>query len=193
MTAFRRRIVLHPGFIALLSASAYFGSPRLLAVLLLSAAAHELGHVAAVRAMGLRLGRLSLTALGAELTLARGSTTSFLQDLVLSLSGPGANLLLAAALAPLGPFPLLVGANLLLGCFNLLPVRPLDGGCALFALLSCLAPPVWADRITLLLARAFSLSISIFGMLLLLLEGGRPWLLLVGVWLTAASFRPIRS
>lgn len=189
MTWSAGRIVLYPGFILLLSASAYFGSLRLLAVLLGSGLVHELGHIAAVRLTGRRLARLRLSALGAELTLEGEACTSFLQDLLLSLSGPAANLLLAAVLAAVGYFPLFVGANLLLGCFNLLPVCPLDGGCALFALLSCLISMEWAERVSRLFSRAFSLLVVFCGMLLLLLEHGRPWLLLIGVWLSAASFR----
>ena len=96
MTWSAGRIVLYPGFILLLSASAYFGSLRLLAVLLGSGLVHELGHIAAVRITGRRLARLRLSALGAELTLEGEPCTSFLQDLLLSLSGPAANLLLAA-------------------------------------------------------------------------------------------------
>lgn len=184
------RVVFYPGFVALLSASAYFGSLRLLAVLLLAAAVHELGHVTAAWCLGHRLDRLTLTALGAELTLEDGGTDSFFQDLVLSLSGPGANLLLGAVLAVWSQTPLLLGANLLLACFNLLPVVPLDGGYALFALLSWLMPLEWADRLTALISRVFSLSVALLGMALLLQPGGRPWLLLVGLWLTTASFRP---
>lgn len=188
------RVVLYPGFVALLSASAYFGSLRLLAALLTAAAAHELGHVAAVWCTGRKLNRLTLTALGAELTLEGESTSvSFLQELILSLSGPAANLLLAAALAVSGRFPLLLGANLLLGCFNLLPVSPLDGGCALFALLSWLTSLEWADRLTSLISKGFSLAVVLWGAFFLLQPGGKPWLLLVGLWLAAASFRPEQS
>lgn len=188
------RVVLYPGFVALLSASAYFGSLRLLAALLTAAAAHELGHVAAVWCTGRKLNRLTLTALGAELTLEGESTSvSFLQELILSLSGPAANLLLAAALAVSGRFPLLLGANLLLGCFNLLPVSPLDGGCALFALLSWLTSLEWADRLISLISKGFSLAVVLWGAFFLLQPGGKPWLLLVGLWLAAASFRPEQS
>lgn len=189
MTLFSRRAVVTPGFAALLSATAYFGSLRLLLALLLAAAVHELGHGAAARLTGQRLAGIRLTALGAELTLEEAGRTSFLQDLLLSLSGPAANLLLAALLAILGRFPLVLGSSLLLGCFNLLPVYPLDGGCALFALLSWLTTLEWADRLVRLFSRAFALGVVLFGMLLLLAENGRPWLLLMGTWLTAASFR----
>ena len=185
------RLVLYPGFVALLSASAYFGSLRLLAALLTAAAAHELGHMAAVWCTGRQLDRLTLTALGAELTLEGESACgSFFQDFALSLSGPAANLLLAAVLAISGRFPLLLGANLLLGCFNLLPVSPLDGGCALFAFLSWLTNLEWADQLTSLISKGFSLATVLCGAFFLFQPGGKPWLLLVGLWLATASFRP---
>lgn len=184
------RIQISPGFVALLSASAYFGSMGLLGALLTAATAHELGHVAAAWCTGRRVNRLSLTGLGAELTLKGESiSASFVQDLILSLSGPAVNLLLAAVLAAAGRCPLLLGANLLLGCFNLLPVSPLDGGCALFALLAWLTSLEWADRLTDFISKGFSLAVILCGVLLLFQPGGKPWLLLVGLWLAATSFR----
>lgn len=183
------RVILYPGFVVLLSASAYFGSLQLLAALLIAAAAHELGHIVAVWCSGRKLDRLTLTALGAELTLKGESVSAtFLQDLALSLSGPAANLILALILTVIGGFPLLLGANLLLGCFNLLPVSPLDGGCALFALLCWLTNLEWADRLTELISKGFSLAVILCGTVFLFQPGGKPWLLLVGLWLASASF-----
>lgn len=183
------RIDFYPSFIALLSASAYFGSLGLLTALLVAAAVHEFGHIAAAWCTGRQLDRLTLTALGAELTL-KGEcvSASFFQDVILSLSGPAANLLLAAALTAVHQSPLLLGANLLLGIFNLLPVSPLDGGCALFALLSWLTSLEWADRLTSFVSKSFSLMVILCGALFLFLPGGKPWLLLVGLWLASASF-----
>lgn len=183
------RIELYPSFIVLLSASAYFGSLGLLAALLLAAAVHEFGHIAAAWCTGRHLDRLTLTALGAELTLeGENISASFFQDLLLSLSGPAANLLLAAVLTAAYQSPLLIGANLLLGCFNLLPVTPLDGGCALFALLSWLISLEWADHLTSFISKCFSLLVILCGVLFLFSPGGKPWLLLVGLWLASASF-----
>ena len=188
------RVDLYPSFIALLSASAYFGSLELLAALLLAAAFHEFGHIAAAWCTGRHLDRLTLTALGAELTLEEEYVSgSFFQDLILSLSGPAANLLLAAVLTASHQSPLLIGANLLLGFFNLLPVAPLDGGCALFSLLSWLTSLEWADRLTSCISKGFSLGIILWGIALLLLPGGKPWLLLMGFWLASASFHFTRD
>lgn len=188
------RVDLYPSFIVLLSASAYFGSLGLLAALLVAAAVHEFGHIAAAWCTSRHLDRLTLTALGAELTLEGESiSASFFQDLLLSLSGPAANLLLAAVSSATHQFPLLIGANLLLGCFNLLPVTPLDGGCALFSLLSWLTNLEWADRLTSCVSKGFSLGVILWGIVLLLLPGGKPWLLVMGFWLASASFHLSKS
>lgn len=181
------RLVIRPGFVALVCCSAYFGSARLLGVFLLAALLHELGHLAAARMMGLRVRCVILSALGAEICLEERAT-SFLQDLVLSLSGPAANLLTAALCAFLGRFPILLGASLLLGGFNLLPILPLDGGCGMYALLSHLGSCAWAERLMRWLSRTFSLAVLLCGALVLALDGGKPYLLLLGCWLASAAF-----
>ena len=61
-------------------------------------------------------------------------------------------LLLAAALGLLGrwwePLYLLAGAQAVLGCFNLLPILPLDGGRMLWLALCWGTDPFLADRVT---------------------------------------------
>ena len=61
------------------------------------------------------------------------------------LAGPGANLLCALALAA-GGETVPAGAHLTLCLFNLLPVRPLDGGRALYLAVSWLAGPRAGER-----------------------------------------------
>lgn len=183
-----RRIKVTLGFVALLSASAYFGSARLLTAMLTGAAVHELGHLAAMRLLGCRLERLTLSACGAELSVENRSGVSFRRELILCLSGPATNLLLVLVLTLLNRAPLLLGANLLLGAFNLLPLRPLDGGNALFAAMSLLLPPLWAERLTLWLSRGLALLLLAAGICLFRAPEGRPWLLLMGLWLTCTAF-----
>ena len=68
------------------------------------------------------------------------------------------NLLLAAALGLPGrwwePLYLLAGAQAVLGCFNLLPILPLDGGRMLWLALCWGTDPFLADRV----AQAVSLA-----------------------------------
>ena len=95
--------------------------------LVLSAAAlHELGHLAALRLLGGAVTALRISVFGAELA-AEGGQLSYGRELAAVLAGPLTNLLAGLALARLG-YPAAAGAHLVLCAFNLLPVRPLDGG-----------------------------------------------------------------
>ena len=148
---------------------------------LLACALHELGHWAALRALGARVRRVRLTAVGAEMEVDR--TLSYGGELLAALAGPGANLALALAFSPLTGGGLFAGLNLALGCFNLLPVGRLDGGRALHCLLSMSIGPA-AEEAEAVLDRvliAFLLALGV----LLIGWGGSFTLLLVALWLLA--------
>lgn len=125
-----------PGFWLLL-AGTWWLDPVLLLPALLAAAVHELGHCAALKALGGRISQLRLSALGAE--LAPDGLLSYAQELPVALAGPGASLLCAGVCAHLGRY-LLAGLSLALGLFNLLPIGPLDGGRAARAICALTLP-----------------------------------------------------
>ena len=125
--------------------TAWFGMAngwRLLGTILGAAAVHELGHCLALRCLGASCGRLRLGVLGAVLEADRGHL-SYGAELFCIMAGPGANLLCALLLtaAGQGRWDVATGANLVLCVFNLLPLRPLDGGKALHLAVSWLAGP----------------------------------------------------
>ena len=157
-----------------------------LGAFLLAATIHELGHLLVLHFMGTAPERLTLSACGAELTVRSG--LSFRRELLLCLAGPAANLLTGMGLSALGRWPLLLGASLLLCAFNLLPLRPLDGGNALFAFLSLVCAPDRAEQLTALFSRGAALAVLMLGGVLLG-ENGRPWLFFMGLWLTCGAFR----
>lgn len=97
---------------------------RELAALLSSVLVHELGHLAAIRLLGLKLCelRLELTGLCIRYT---GHTSRWGQCLT-AAAGPALGLIYAQLAAAAG-WELTAGLSLLLSLFNLLPVRPLDG------------------------------------------------------------------
>lgn len=149
-----------------------------LAMVLGAAAVHEWGHWAALRALGARVNGMRLSVLGAVLETDSGRL-SYGGELAAVLAGPGANLLTALALTALGGgrWPAAVGANLVLCAFNLLPIRPLDGGRALYLLAAWLAGPAageaavrWAGTFT-----AAALAALIGGVIWK--TGGSLWLL----------------
>ena len=140
------RLELGWGFAALIALALLGGAGPALPAVLLAAACHEAGHLAALRLAGARVERLRLTAFGAEIR-ADTRRLSYPREIACTLAGPAVNLVLALVLARTAGWYVPAGANLLLGCFNLLPVPTLDGGRALHLLVSWLWEPVTADRV----------------------------------------------
>ena len=149
-----------------------------LATVLGAAAVHELGHWAVLRALGAEVTGFRLNVLGAVLE-TDSRRLSYGGELAAVLAGPAGNLLAALVLTALGKgrWPAAVGANLVLCAFNLLPVRPLDGGRALYLLASWTAGPAagetavrWAGGVT---AAALAALIA----WVMLRTGGSLWLL----------------
>lgn len=143
---------------------------------------HELGHWAAIVALGGRVRSLRLTAVGAEMELDLRRPLSYTREGLAALAGPAVNLLLAWFAAEQGWY-LFAGLNLSFGLLNLLPIHPLDGGRAL----SCILAARWprgADAVT------GALSVSLAGALLGLgWAAWRGWgnltLLCTAAWLLA--------
>lgn len=149
-----------------------------LATVLGAAAVHELGHWAVLRMLGAEVTGFRLGVLGAVLE-TDSRRLSYGGELAAVLAGPAANLLAALVLTALGGerWPAAVGANLVLCAFNLLPVRPLDGGRALYLLVSWAAGPAageaagrWAGTVA---------AAALSGLILWVIwkTGGSLWLL----------------
>ena len=152
---------------------------------MLACVLHEVGHYSAIRFLGGDIRLIRLTAVGGEMGLAR--PLGYCQEGIAALAGPGVNLLLAAFLSQLGWGYTFAGINLMLGCFNLMPISRLDGGRALFCTLALLLGPSWAELILKWLSAAATALILVLGMLVIGL-GGNLTLLLVAVWLVAVFF-----
>lgn len=143
----RLRIELSPGFLLLMGVLFYLDDGvGLLPWALLGCVIHEMGHVAAAMIFGGRVERLSLSAIGAELSFDYIRPLSYLRDSVVALAGPLANLLAGAAALKLRAY-LPAMLSLGIGAFNLLPIQPLDGGRMLYDLLSEWMESAWVDRV----------------------------------------------
>lgn len=166
------------GFFLLLAWINYCDSQSLLPAVLCAAAAHELGHLLCVWAVGGRVSLLRLTAAGAELRLE--GALSYVRELLCVLSGPAVNVLLAVWAARTGGL-VFSGLNLALGLFNLLPLSALDGGRALFCAGALLFGTEWAGRLGRWADRALcglllACAIEVFR------SGGSVTLLVVACW-----------
>ena len=143
----RLRLEASPGFLLLLGTLYWLDEGvGLLIWGLLACVVHELGHVAAALALGGRARRLSLTAVGAELSFSYRTPLTYVQDSLVALAGPAANLLLGGLFFALDR-QLSAMLSLGIGAFNLLPILPLDGGRVLYGLLADKLDPDWADRL----------------------------------------------
>ena len=143
----RPQMEASPGFLLLLGVLFWLDEGvGLLPWGLLACAVHELGHVAAARCFGGRVERLSLTVVGAELRIDYYIPLTYVQDSLVALAGPGANLLAGGLFLALN-WELVAALTLAVGIFNLLPILPLDGGRVVYGLIADRLDPDWAERL----------------------------------------------
>ena len=108
---------------------------------MMAAAFHELCHYLAILALGGRVAKLRLGAGGAVMEV---SALTPGREILAALAGPTGGLLLSL----LWPrFPRIVLCALVQSFFNLIPVRPLDGGRALYGMLTLLRLQQWQGRV----------------------------------------------
>ena len=115
------RITISAGGVLLLAALYFFMDTLSFVALMLAAAAHECGHLAALRAAGCRVRGFSADAGGAviERRGGAGPAAGFAYALTASLIGGELDSVLLLRSA---------GMSAVLSVFNLLPSPPLDGG-----------------------------------------------------------------
>ncbi len=158
---------------------------------------HELGHIAMVKLCKGRVEGFSIGVWGADIRY--GKIRSYFFDVLISLSGGVANLLTAIVLSTLGNYTgygalyIFSGINLLLAMFNLLPIYPLDGGNALYAVGCIISNPDTAKRLTLWVSTILSLILSVFGVYILIKTRYNGTILLCGVWLVWYSVKNLPS
>ncbi len=133
---------------------------------------HELGHSLTARRYGVRTSRILLLPIGgmAELEQIPRQPSA---ELLITAAGPAVNFALVALLLPFawqgyfsaeeiayysvaGLVIQLCVANLIMGCFNLVPVFPMDGGRILRALLAIKLPYLQATYWAVLVGRVLA-------------------------------------
>ena len=157
-----------------------------LSLLALSAALiHELGHLTVMLLLGVKVSEVEITFFGAEIRTKK-PTYSVLGNIAIFGAGAAANILSAVIIysLPSPPFKAVffAGASLSLAVINLLPIRTLDGGCIIEAIILSVLPQyapiildiissltlglLWLTAIYLLLINSGNLSLMLFCMYL---------------------------
>ncbi|WP_295744153.1 hypothetical protein [uncultured Oscillibacter sp.] len=186
------RIRVSPGFCLLTAWFALDNGWELLGTVLGAAAVHELGHCLVLWLLSAPINGLKIGIFGAELAADRRGL-SYPGELAAVLAGPGANLLCAALLTLLGGtrWAVFSGANLVLCAFNLLPVRPLDGGRALYLLTAWAAGPAEGEKAVRWAGGGASLILAASLVWVMVRTGGSLWLLPAAAGLLAAAGREL--
>lgn len=181
-----RRVEITGGFLLLAAWLNYLDRQGIVPLALLSCALHELGHLLVLRLLGVRVRRLSITAVGAEMETDR--PLSYGGEILAALAGPLVNLVLALTFCRFSRGWVFAGLNLVLCCFNLLPVGRLDGGRVLRCVLAWLLGPEAAWRAGWWLDRLLAGALAALG-LVLVGAGAGPTLLLTAAWLCSNLLR----
>ena len=189
------KITVSPLTPLVLAAFVALSSPILLGALLAAAALHEWGHMAALRHFGGKISHLTVSPFGAEMTIADTARLSYGAEILVTLAGPAVNILLAVVLGLLGDrwesAYVFAGAQLVLGLFNLIPIRPLDGGRLLWLTVAWLTEPFSADRIASASGVIFAVVLFALGAMVFYRTGNSPFLLLGALGLLLSSLREI--
>ncbi len=167
-------------FMLVVALSLYLDKQGVVMAALMACTLHEMGHFLALYSMGGRLRILRLSCVGAEMAVE--SQLGYGGEVVLAISGPLVNLVVAVTLSWLGIDPLFCGINLTLGLLNLCPAQRLDGGRAVYSLCCMVFSEDVAQRVEWGCNICVTLLLLTFGCGTLAL-GGSFTLLVLAIWI----------
>ncbi len=134
---FGRRVTVDFLFTALLAFLLFCDEKGAALAGLAAAFCHEMGHLVSMRLLRIPVKEFRFTPFGVAMVREESRQAGYLQDAIVSASGPLANLVLCGLCWMVGAgHTLFFQGNLLLALMNLLPVESFDGGQLLFSLFS---------------------------------------------------------
>ena len=156
---------------------------------LLAVIIHESAHLLAIKILKIKCDSVEL--MYSTLRINSDINTDNKKSLAVSLSGPMINFLLSPLALAENEYIKYFGiSSLIVGVFNIIPAKGLDGGDALYNLLRALK--IKNPNFVYSLISYFSIGIIIFlGGVLILFMRSNPSLLIVGVYLLIMSFYKI--
>ncbi len=166
---------------------------------------HELGHALMAREFGIGTHSVTLSPLGGIAQLERMSDQPW-EEFCIAIAGPLVNVVIAAVLALglaggylLAPaivdgllfrfLTILLGLNVVMVVFNMIPAFPMDGGRVLRALLAAALGLLEGTRVAVGVGMVTAILMALTGFFLL----GNPWLLLIGLFVIFAGQQELRA
>lgn len=143
---------------------------------------HECGHLIALICVKTYPQTICFGGFGMRILLPPQRKTSYLRQAIVALAGPFESGVATVLMHLIGS-PKAAGIHLVLCIFNLLPIRPLDGGQALLFLLYRRVSRELAERVVAITSVAAVIPLTVIGVCLLFQSGYNASMLLVCVYL----------
>lgn len=184
-------IRINVSFAAAVTLSLILDGSGVCAVALLCCIIHEAGHIICLLALGEKPKKIELSFYGIKLERTELPCIKTADEIAVYVSGPAINIILAAL------FFLLSGIwqgmktaaviSFLVGAFNMIPCRPLDGGNVMFTFIECFLNEEKAEKICKTVSVAVLLPLITAG-IVMLARNGNITLVAVGAYLAAITF-----
>lgn len=162
-------------------------------IALLCALCHELAHALAIKLCGTEIERITIYPFGADIR-ADLSILSPAKEAIIAAAGPAANLILAIPAyfiyvtnSEIYALALLL-SNLTLFAVNIFPIKGLDGGRLLFALLTQFCDFVLATKLSDSISTVAFAFLGVLSLLLVYLSGYNLSLVLIWTYLFISGY-----
>lgn len=188
---FISKIKINPAFVLLFAAFYISDMVFVYFLALLCGLWHELGHLCAMKLVGNRTGTIHIHPFGIGILKGESKLYSYQKDIFVYIAGPLFNLLASVIFYLLfsdmvwwnREIASLIGINLVLFLFNLMPVFTLDGGRILFSVLLLITSDHKAYAIMKAVSWCTVVLMLVSGVFILYLTQYNVSLLLAGIYL----------
>lgn len=143
---------------------------------------HEFGHLLALFILGEKNTVMKISFFGGEIQRTQSYKTNYLKECFVHLSGPILNIVLALFFLALKKEAYFF-ANASIAAFNLLPIDNLDGGRALFAIISIFKSEYLARKALFVISLLICIPLTLFSFVLLLYNSGNLQLTIVLIYI----------
>ncbi len=146
--------------------------------------AHELGHLLGIWVAGCGVESIDVRLTGLKIAYSSHQVISYGRDAFLAAAGPLTNMMCAMVLSLLSRFfqtphmYFLIGANIVIGLFNMLPAMPMDGARILHAVLCGSLGEPRASDITAISTAVTGIVMAVAGVYVVTVSRGNFTLLL---------------